>query len=332
MSKASFLIKKIIGMDYGNLFRTVKLAHQRSGKASIPLFFDIIKCGFKYSAGHTDYLQAEMYALTPDQREDVITSGASNNFVATFNNPEYVHYFASKEEFNEKFKDYINRDWLRIDSENQLDDFLSFIEGKDYFMLKPINGSGGEGVQKLPATKESFDEVLKNTPCLVEEVVKQCDEMASLNSTSVNTIRPLTFVTDDGEAILLAAYLRIGRGGVVDNFCSGGMLSPINPETGEIEYPAVDEHNDNYPVHPLTGKSIVGFKVPRFQEVKDLVLKAALVVPEIRYVGWDIAITDNGPVIIEGNDYPSHAFFNFKTHHPDGKGLKKEFEKKMGIR
>ena len=331
MNKAAFLFKKIVTMDYANLFRTVRTVQKRTGNNPIPTFIDVVKCGFKYGAGHTDYLQSEMYSLTPEQREDVITSGASNRFVATFNDPEYIHFFSNKVEFNQKFAKYINREWLYITSDKQSKEFWDFISDKDFFILKPIDGSGGSGVQKLPAEIESFDEVLANVPCLVEEVVVQCDEIAALNSSSVNTIRPLTFVQDNGEPILLAAYLRIGRGGVVDNFCSGGMLSPINLETGEIEYPAADEHNDSYEVHPLTNVPIVGFKVPKFDEVKATVLEAAKVVPQIRYVGWDIAITDKGPTIIEGNEYPSHAFFNFRPHHPDGKGLKHEFERKMGL-
>ena len=41
-----------------------------------------------------------------------------------------------------------------------------------------------------------------------------------------------------------------------------------------------------------------------FNEAVELVKKAAKVVPEIGYIGWDVAISENGPIIIEGNCFP----------------------------
>ena len=57
------------------------------------------------------------------------------------------------------------------------------------------------------------------------------------------------------------------------------------------------------------------------KEVKELVLKAAMVVPNVKYVGWDVAITPTGPVIIEGNDYPGYDFWQQPEHTPDKIGL-----------
>ena len=330
MNKAMFLVKKIAGMDYANLFRTVRTAHERSGKPYPLLFADIVYCGFRYSAGHTDYLQAEMYSLDRSQRESVITSGVSNSFVARFNDPQYSCFFQSKAEFNKKFSRFIRRDWMYIDGVLSREAYNDFVKDKDVVIVKPVDGSGGEGVEKFEVKDGTYERVRSRIPCLVEEAIVQCKEIAELNPTSVNTIRPLTFVRD-GEAVMLAAYLRIGRGGVVDNFCGGGMVCPINIETGVVEYPAVDGENNIYDTHPVTGVPIVGFKIPHFDEIKRLVLEAAMVVPQVRYVGWDIAVTDYGLEMIEGNEYPSHPFFNFRAHHPDGYSLKHDFEKKMGI-
>ena len=330
MNKAMFLAKKIIGMDYANLFRTVKTAHERSGRSYPSLFADIVYCGFRYSAGHTDYLQAEMYALDRAQRESVITSGVSNSIVARFNDPQYSRYFHSKAEFNKKFSKYIKRDWMLAGTTLSRKSFDEFVKDKDIIILKPVDGSGGDGVEKLEVKDNTYGYVTSKAPCLIEEAIVQCDEMAALNPTSVNTIRPLTFVRDDGEPVMLAAYLRIGRGGIVDNFCGGGMVCPVNIDTGVVEYPAVDGDNNVYYEHPVTGVPIVGFEIPHFDKIRRLVLEAAKEVPQVRYVGWDIAVTDYGLEMIEGNEYPSHPFFNFRAHHPDGYSLKHEFEKEMG--
>jgi len=59
-----------------------------------------------------------------------------------------------------------------------------------------------------------------------------------------------------------------------------------------------------FPEHPTTKEKIVGFKVPLFKEAVELVKKAAKIAPEVGYVGWDVAISVDGPVIVEGNCYP----------------------------
>lgn len=328
MGKLKFLAGRILGMNYKQLFDTVKACHEKSGKNSVGLFFDVIHCGLKYQAGYIDYMNAAMYNMNKAQREDVITRGVNNQYVVKYNDFDYVHFFQDKAEFNKKFEKYLKRDWVLIKNENQRDLFEKFIEGKEDFIIKPIDGTHGDGVKKLPATMESFDQSKDVIPYLAEERIIQVEEMAALNPTSVNTIRAITFVKD-GKVTLIAAYLRMGRDGVVDNFCNGGMLTPIDIETGVISCPAVDGENNAYSQHPITHKSIVGFKIPQFDEIRKMVLDAATFVPEVRYVGWDVAVSVKGPCLIEGNEYPGHVFYNFPEHHPDGMGSRHVFEKVM---
>ncbi len=54
-------------------------------------------------------------------------------------------------------------------------------------------------------------------------------------------------------------------------------------------------------------------------------LKAAHKVPQMRFVAWDVAVTEHGPVFIEGNSFPSHAVPQFAAHYPDGIGIMREF-------
>ena len=62
------------------------------------------------------------------------------------------------------------------------------------------------------------------------------------------------------------------------------------------------------------------------EEVKAMCLKAMHVVPQVRFVAWDVAITPDGPVFIEGNSFPSHAIPQFAAHFPDGIGILPRFE------
>lgn len=331
MSKITFLLKKLRSMDFGNITDVAGKVKAKTGRSKLATTIDILRCGAKYQAGPLDYMQAQMYNLSPEERQEVITSGVNNNFVRACNNPEYFHFFENKADFNTKFADFIKRDWLHVTGKTTVTEYMDFIKDKDEFILKPVDGMGGDGVKKLPATEDSLEEVMASVPCIIEEVIVQCHELAELNPSSVNTIRIIT-ILKDGVPDIPIAYLRMGNGGIVDNFCSGGMLTPIDLETGKLRYDAADQENNVYPVHPTTGKTIAGYQIPRFDEVKDFVRKAALVIPEVRYVGWDVAITEDDMCLIEGNEYPGHVFYIFANHHPDGNWMRKDFEKMMGIR
>ena len=56
----------------------------------------------------------------------------------------------------------------------------------------------------------------------------------------------------------------------------------------------------------MTGVEFEGFRPPCSKEAIELVKKAALVVPQVKYIGWDVCVTENGPAIIEGNNYAAY--------------------------
>jgi hypothetical protein len=171
-------------------------------------------------------------------------------------------------------------------------------------MAKVPDTDGGAGIEKIELDgSASADEVRKRLSAtrqfLLEEYVEQHPDMALLNATSVNTLRIVTFVKDRTVHVL-ARVLKIGSGGDVDNFSAGGMYTMLDTH-GVALYAAFDRHDAMHTVHPLSGTSIVGFHVPRFSEVVDLVSRAALELTDVAYVGWDVAVTPKGPIIIEAN-------------------------------
>ena len=102
--------------------------------------------------------------------------------------------------------------------------------------------------------------------------------------------------------------MRVGKGNsVIDNASAGGVFGVINIDTGRI-YAACDRWGNSFDVHPDSGKHLIDLEVPRWNEVKELVKKAAQVLPEVRYVGWDVAVTNTGCVLIEGNDKGRWSF------------------------
>ena len=95
--------------------------------------------------------------------------------------------------------------------------------------------------------------------------------------------------------------------------------------TGIVKDRAIDKQKNLYANHPYTGSPIQGFQVPQWQEAMDMVKQAATMVPEMGYVGWDVAFSDKGPVLVEGNNFPGHDIYQLPEHTPDKIGMYPKF-------
>lgn len=138
MGRLKYIFHCILHMDYKSLFDTVKTVHEVSGKNRIWLFFDIIKCGFKYGAGYKDYLLCAFYDLNDKQRATYVTRGINNSIVKSLNDPAYYHIFDNKSEFYTTFAEYLHREWLHF-SKCTKEQFLDFMQDKDEIILNKFS-------------------------------------------------------------------------------------------------------------------------------------------------------------------------------------------------
>lgn len=306
MEKFKYLLKRIMKLDYKNMLKIAKAVSKKAKKSTLLILLDMIICGIKYQAGYYDYQEFEFYNLNSKERKTYLTRGKNNQIVKKFNDKSSFYKFENKIEFNKLFDKYLKRNWMFL-TEDNYSDFESFFKENISIIVKPIDGEGGNGIEKFiysPNTdcKELYNKLLENNQLLIEECIKQHDKMNVLYDKSVNTIRMFTFYKN-GESYFLQAILKIGNGGVIDNFSSGGMYTYISSD-GDVYVEAIDKDDNIYFKHPISNENIVGFKVPLFNEAINLVKECAKVVPEVAYIGWDVAISENGPVLVEGNCYP----------------------------
>ncbi len=336
MSRLTYFFKRLVKMDWKAMWATTGLLKQRSGKSRLWLMADMLKCAVKYNAGYIDYKIAQMYNLDDKQRSTVITRGISNTIVRRMNDKAYWHFFDDKTQFNELFKEWIPRKWLLINDETKIEDVEAIIAGQEQLIGKPLEGSSGQGIERFTSADWEkgpavFLQLLKEKNIgILEEMVKQHEDMASLCATSVNTCRIATLLGDKQQGIVYA-FLRIGNGKVVDNVDCGGMAARIDLDSGMLLTVGADKQGNTFEKHPKTGTPIVGFTIPYWEEAKAMCLEAAKKVPQMRFVAWDVAITPDGPTFIEGNSFPSHAIPQFAAHYPDGIGIRPEFRKFMDI-
>jgi hypothetical protein len=137
------------------------------------------------------------------------------------------------------------------------------------------------------------------------------------DSEALQTVRVVTLMNSKGNLQIINALLKIVQGNnITDNFAggdSGNLLANLDIATGQI-LAVVGKQNGSLGSithNTLTNKSYLEFTVPLWKETKELALHAATKFLPIKTIGWDIAITQNGPLIIEGNQCwdPGQNFF-----------------------
>ena len=331
MPSISYLFKRLMNMNYKNFFDRVNTVSKKANKSKFCTFCDMVWCGMRYGAGYVDYDVIGFYKLNTAQRKTMLTRGINNKFVKRLNEKEYWHIFDNKNEFNQTFSKFINRDWIYPISEREAET-LEFFKKHNVIFAKPNNGQCGKGIEKINVSEwkveELYNHLIDNKLELLEEPIKQHEDMNKLNPSSVNTTRMVTVMNENGDVTILATFSRIGNGKVVDNFNSGGMTAKVDRDTGVIIEEAVNKLGEVYEKHPISQTTIKGFQIPCWKEAREMVIEAAKLSPHVRYVGWDVAITVDGPTLVEGNQFPGHDIYQVAEKMEEGQlGVLPEFEK-----
>lgn len=257
---------------------------------------------------YEDYDDAKRRSFVPEFDKNV--------FADMVNDKTQADVFLDKWSTYEHFKEFFGRDVLNIRhlSDLESDIFSQFVTKHPSFIMKPVFGTRGAGIEVFN-TKSSDEakEILKRlyntgtTAMILEELIVQDDRLATLHKESANTLRVITIKYDDRVEVI-RSYLRIGKGkSVIDNASAGGVFGVINVATGKI-YAACDRFGNVFEKHPDSNVNLIGFEIPYWEDVKELVKKAAEILPKVRYVGWDVAVTKTGCVLIEGNDKGRWSF------------------------
>lgn len=196
-------------------------------------------------------------------------------------------------------------------------------KGVEQCVIKDTENSHGEGVVVVKKVEYLdgdcklnyfngksvlLSEVLGKHPLIFEGLIRQTAQFASFNASSVNTVRFMTLLYPNGEAKIIATFIKIGRAGsCVDNAGSGGNVDVcIDVETGEIKY-AIQYDGwrkiTEIEKHPDSGTQLNGVVIENWEQIKAEVIRFQQAMPWCKAAGWDIAITDKGPLVIEVNDF-----------------------------
>lgn len=301
--RVRYLFERVAALDVGRVWRLAGAMKHDARKPGLLIFVDMLYSSVVYEVAFQDYQDWDFFSLNRAERRTYMTHPKSNHLALKYNHPDFRNKLADKLQFNKEFAEYLGREWIDV-REVDAAGVEVFVTRHGAVIAKVTDSLGGIGIAKHEASEitnyEPFrSDLLQGRQFLLEQLIPQHEEMSRLCNTSVNTLRVISFF--DGETVqVIASVLKIGNGGAIDNFSHGGMYTMLD-DHGKAHYAAFDGENRTFTVHPVTGTPIVGFQVPLFDDVLSFVDTIARVVPEVPYVGWDIAITPTGPVVIEGN-------------------------------
>ena len=277
-------------------------------------FLDALYCYFRYLINPEEYFLYNFRRLNERGRQEFVGRTRLNLFWHRIWDDKICEIYDNKWRTYQVYRKYYGREVIEISPETAFSDFHSFTERHQRFIIKPERECCGRGIRIAEAhDKEEaarlFDEMRRDGNAVVEELITQDAEMAKFYPGSVNTIRFVTFYHKDRLTKICAA-LRMGRNGSeVDNASHGGIFVPIDMEHGIAYTYAKSYKGEKYVSHPDTGTQILGAIIPKWTELNRLMENLVKVVPEQKMIGWDMALTPSGWIMIEANHNPSSQDF-----------------------
>ena len=286
------------------------------GLSNIRLFFDTFYCKIRYRISAKEYFYFSFYEKTSFARKSFIGEIESTYKLAYIINKGDKKLFAVKSDTYNAYKPFYKRDLITLSTPSDIQNLIAFANVHDSFILKPVTSSQGRGVRIIDLKNEDKDSFIdsiskdlkkdgKGIKYVIEELISQDPFMASFHPESVNTIRYAVFY-DKGNVDKVFAILRMGVGdNRVDNTHAGGICAAIDLDSGLIISEGVRQNGEKYYYHPDTGVQILGTKIPRWDELNQMVKELVPYNSPVRFVGWDFALSQKGWCIVEGNPSPS---------------------------
>ena len=310
-----FFVLKTNYTDLGHSINcTIKKGHSR-----FTLLSDMVYCSLKYGSSFVDYFNFNFYNKSAEQKSQYATMAIMYKFHRKINDAAYIDKVDDKKQFFKNFSKFCNPAFLfPTEQKQQAIEHIQSRLGKR-IVIKDPESTAGKGVRIFGISQKSSEyfvgseELIKfcedhyseNSFLYLEDFIVQHSEIDKISPTAVNTIRVITLINNQHEVEVIGSVFRISVNCAIDNYSAGNLAAEIDKNTGVVISGGIRKRSscDKYhEVHPVTNEKILGFKIPHWDKVIEMITEAATVVPQVRTIGWDIAITENGPIIIEGNN------------------------------
>ncbi|MBN2215327.1 MAG: hypothetical protein JW723_13900 [Bacteroidales bacterium] len=299
------------------------------------MIMELIYLALKNKSFPSHYFSRYLYRKEKTNLDDYEKNKILYSLSDKFNDPDYAYILRNKLIFYHFFSHFgfklpelllvNNMSYLSMKGKMMVirntEDFTRVLlqlfdshAGLDSIFIKKASGSfGGSNIYKINKAEisnrnlmqELFRSVIKSG-YLFQKTIEQHPVISAINPNCINSLRIDTFIDKDGNIDVISAFIRLGLGdSIVDNISSGGCQVGIDVEKATLNKYGYTNISVGYgkvlTSHPDTNVKFENYHLPFFRESLDLVKKAAELIFPVRLIGWDIAITPQGPVLIEGN-------------------------------
>ena len=333
IKRSQYLVYYFKKMDWPKYRKFFRYTRKLTGRGRIGLFFDNIRCMYRYNIGVIDYFLFRFFEKDAEERARWVGTGYKYEYDLVMNPKSTRSILENKIQFYEVYAPFVLHAVCTIDDIREGNDKARVVlenpTGK--IVIKDALGQCGWDVEIVKSADHDASSLLKYMKSkgfnLAEEFIVQHPEISRLSDSGVNTVRIISQVNKDHEVEILGARMRISVNTHVDNLASGNIASPVDLETGKLNDLGIysDITKERVKTHPVSGVELVGYQIPLWEQCLDLVKRAALHRPENRAIGWDVVLTEKGPELLEGN----HNWCKILWQIPIDTGLKHVLEKHL---
>ena len=331
--KYRFLLLLTFLRHYRNYINGTTFYPEKERKSKYEIFIDFVRHIIKYGeleesyfvlgidvkgVNFDDYLTYNQYVI----RRDKLNLTQPVNYVCLLRNKSLFAIVG------EKWGMPVLSDLAQIENGEikGLEGFTlrGLIEHYHHLFVKPIDGRKGEGIMgidqengrmllngvetTLSEVECRLQQLSNNKVLIVQKRIQQHPAIASFHAKSVNTLRVVTinhlYSSDPNDVVLVGAELRVGCGdSFTDNISAGGIKIGVNEDGllqkyGFFRLP----FGTKTTIHPDSKLAFENYPLPYYNETIHKCKLFHSMLKDIHLIGWDIAITEDGPVFIEGND------------------------------
>jgi len=292
---------------FGDIKIILKNLKKISEKYNIGYWSIIYNCFIKYPLLGFVPTEFFMYELFKNSHKDYLTF---LNLIALISVNKYNYVLVgNKYKFKIHIKNKIPTSNLLAVYDYKTKKITHYNKPKtNRVVIKPCRGGGGSGVRIENAN--NYQKILSSYSrnCIVEDFIEQHSFLNKIFCDSLNTLRILT-LNENNKIKVITAVLKFGRYNTnkMDHFQNGGISVDIDLESGLLlKGKSIFKYFEDgyYLAHPETGIEFYNKHLPFFKEVMQTAIDAHKLFPFIKIIGWDIAITEEGPCVVEANRIP----------------------------
>ncbi len=310
----------------------------------LSMLYASVYCQQMYGTSLLEFGTYHFAKKSHSERIGYITWESRFLYTAFLNKVADNHILDNKYEAYTRLKPFYKREAMLLADEKDYDLFCSFVKKNPAVFVKPNNMELAQGAHRLVYSgntlRDTFDALCKEAAdisgnainrksdhrLILEEQIIPSAFMRQLNPDELSLLR-VTTIYINGKVLFFYPCLRLLFGdGKEKSGEDYSYVALIDANSGEVVTNGKSAAGDS-DVNPVTGQKICGMVMPDWEDLKDMLTRAAKQLPTTRHIGWDVTHTDKGWCIIEGN--PNGEFFYQMCV---GHGVKDELENLIGFR